>query len=306
MTRVLAECIREYRIDCLRIDFNINPLPSWQSGDKAQPDCVGMTEMRYVEGLYRMWDELRAEFPRLFIDNCASGGCRLDLETCARAIPLWRTDFSIVPCNTHNELVYRRSSSTSDADIRELDDALLDSLNRTAMLNQAMKADLNRYLPFSLAGTVGTAPYYIRSGFNYGIHLADDILAVPDYPAEQLRYAIAEANRIRKYCFGDFYPLTKVDTDPANWCAIQYHRPQEDDGMVMLFRRHEAPERTSLTLQGIDPEAEYQVRRACDYQPAEAAVLKGADLLCYEASIQEQPGSLLVEYAKASRNGPTS
>jgi alpha-galactosidase len=43
-----------------------------------------MGEIRYVEGLYRMWDDLRKTHPRLFMDNCASGGRRIDLETCSR------------------------------------------------------------------------------------------------------------------------------------------------------------------------------------------------------------------------------
>jgi hypothetical protein len=41
-----------------------------------------------------MWDDLLQAYPHLFIDNCASGG-RIDLETSARSIPLWRTDATI-------------------------------------------------------------------------------------------------------------------------------------------------------------------------------------------------------------------
>jgi hypothetical protein len=39
-----------------------------------------------------MWDELRQRHPKLTIDNCASGGRRIDLETCSRSYPLWRSD----------------------------------------------------------------------------------------------------------------------------------------------------------------------------------------------------------------------
>ena len=52
---------------------------------------MGMAEIRYVEGHYRMWDEIRAAYPQLAIDNCASGGRRIDLETASRSVPLWRT-----------------------------------------------------------------------------------------------------------------------------------------------------------------------------------------------------------------------
>ena len=56
-----------------------------------------MTEIRYVEGHYAMWDELIARHPGLWIDNCASGGRRIDLETVMRSVPLWRSDTSCGP-----------------------------------------------------------------------------------------------------------------------------------------------------------------------------------------------------------------
>ena len=57
----------------------------------------GLAEIRYIEGLYTMWDDIRKAFPRLFIDDCASGGRRIDLETSSRSISLWRTDGTIEP-----------------------------------------------------------------------------------------------------------------------------------------------------------------------------------------------------------------
>ena len=53
-----------------------------------------MTEIEYVMGLYRMWDEIMERFPYIFIDNCASGGRRIDLETNMRSIPMWRSDYN--------------------------------------------------------------------------------------------------------------------------------------------------------------------------------------------------------------------
>ena len=44
-------------IDVYRNDFNIDPLEFWRAADS--PDRQGITEIRYVEGHYAMWDELR-------------------------------------------------------------------------------------------------------------------------------------------------------------------------------------------------------------------------------------------------------
>ena len=50
------------------------------------PDRVGVTEMQDIDGLYTFWDELRRAHPGLQIDNCASGGRRLDVETMSRSV----------------------------------------------------------------------------------------------------------------------------------------------------------------------------------------------------------------------------
>ena len=92
MTDYLNAVIRAYKLSCLRIDYNIDPLPIWQSWTPRTRTAWAWPRLRYVEGLYRMWDDIRKANPNLFIDNCASGGRRIDLETMSRSIPLWRSD----------------------------------------------------------------------------------------------------------------------------------------------------------------------------------------------------------------------
>ena len=95
LTELLSRRITEFGLDIYRNDFNIDPLGFWRSADT--PDRQGMTEIRYVEGQYALWDALIAEHPGLWIDNCASGGRRIDLETCMRSVPLWRSDTGCSP-----------------------------------------------------------------------------------------------------------------------------------------------------------------------------------------------------------------
>ena len=90
LTDLLVQRIGEFGMDWYRNDFNIDPLPFWRQNDPA--DRQGITEIRYVEGHYAMWDEMIARHPGLFIDNCASGGRRIDLETIQRSVTLWRSD----------------------------------------------------------------------------------------------------------------------------------------------------------------------------------------------------------------------
>lgn len=95
MSELISKRLSEYGIDVYREDYNIDPLDFWRKNDA--PDHQGMTEIRFVEGDYAFWDALLARHPGLWIDNCASGGRRIDLETCMRSVPLWRSDTSCSP-----------------------------------------------------------------------------------------------------------------------------------------------------------------------------------------------------------------
>jgi len=278
MTRYLTTVVTEYGLDCLRIDYNIDPLPFWEHLNKKDPDRVGIGEIRYVEGLYRMWDDILKAHPHLFIDNCASGGRRIDLETCSRSIPLWRSD------------------NTCD---------MVDSKPQTvlgaAIKNQLMSAGLNRYLPFSVVGQMGATPYLFRSGFNGGIAFCQDCRP-SGFPRKQLERAIAEGKRIRKYWFGDFYPLSDITLSESDWCVMQYHRPAEQDGIIVAFRRHRSPYASfDCRPRGIDPSAEYEVVESRTFEPGLAAKTRGDILQRLRMGIDEMPGSTLIEYRRLGK-----
>jgi hypothetical protein len=85
------------------------------------------------------------------------------------------------------------------------------------------------------------------------------------------------------------------------WSVIQYHRSQEQDGMVVLFRRHQSPYASFVcNLREIDPAAIYKVTLSRTYQQPEPVVMKGVDLQNIKVDVGECPGSVVVEYRKVS------
>ena len=92
---LVANSLRENKIGLYRQDFNFTPLSLWLDADKTLwGGRVGIEENHYVTNLYRYLDRLLEVNPGLVIDNCASGGRRLDIEMTRRSIPLWRTDYN--------------------------------------------------------------------------------------------------------------------------------------------------------------------------------------------------------------------
>ncbi len=277
ITDYIGALIDTYGLNWVRIDNAVSYAPLWSKLDAAAgPDRVGMAEIQYVEGLYRWWDDMRAAHPDLAIDNCASGGGRIDLELCARSIPLWRTDATIGPLM--NKDFYQ-----------------------AALQNQVMTAGLSRYVPFNVSGQMGADPYSFRSGFNGGISFCEDTRP-ESYPRDTLRAAIAEGKRIRKYYFGNQYALTEITTSPRDWCVLQYHRPNEGDGMVVGFRRHQSPfTGFACALHEIDADASYDVTISPGYTPNPNTTINGADLQVIELNIPETPGSVLLEYRRQTQ-----
>ena len=200
-----------------------------------------MTEIRYVEGLYRMWDELRAAYPRLAIDNCFGGGRRIDLETSSRSLPLWRTDAT-----------YR---TDPDGKARTGGRPESDDDRRTEPLRTLQHLRPDRRDAVHVPQRVQRRHRFQRR------------LPAGRLPQGPLEKAIAEGKRIRKYYFGDFYPLVPVTAGAGDWCVLQYHLPAEEEGMILAFRRHESPAaEMELSVRSIDPEGEYDVTLARGFE----------------------------------------
>ena len=218
-------------VDCYRQDFNFQPLQFWRSKDTE--GRRGITEIKHINALYRFFDEMLETFPTLIIDNCASGGRRLDLEMMKRSFPLWRSDAQC-PANPTPE---------------------------TTQLNTV---NFSNWLPYTGSGCgrvydtyLCRSSYSAGMGSNFGFSKHD---VFNDDPAklEWLRDRISELLRIRRFFEGDMYMLTPPTYDAVSWCATEWLIPETDEGMIQIFKREFSPYNVaSLELKGIDRDATY-------------------------------------------------
>lgn len=270
VTEMISKVISETGVDIYRQDFNTPSLDFWEALDT--PDRVGMSEIRHIEALYALWDELRERHPGLCIDNCSSGGRRIDLESISRSLPLWRSDFSDAGGPS-----FGMGLSVGD---------------------QSQTAGLSRWLPLHTAAVWKFSPYEARSAMGAGVVLYCDI-RVPEFPEADARLAIAELKRLRPYMLGDFYPLHSLSIAASDWCAYQYHRPESGDGFALFLRRHESPFPTmQVGLHGIESEAKYSAGFARTLDEPQFVTLKGAELLNLNIELSNKPDSLVIEYRK--------
>eukprot|EP01051_Picozoa_sp_SAG22_P000050 SAG22_NODE_1_length_62449_cov_158.689270_50_plen_553_part_00 len=259
--------------------MNLNPLQHWQLADGN--NSAGMTEVKYINGLYNLWDGIRAKFPGLWVDNCASGGRRIDLETMRRSVPLWRSDFG---------------DATTPGGSNEPDNEAF----------QAMSMGLTQFAPIN-SGLIST-----QSGYNEYTWRSQGIAGKVLFPPAKvpwpnitkLKQGIAETQRLREFVIDpdvDYYPLTPIVRDPGIWAAYQFHRAANSSGFVMVFRRRSANlKNMTVHLRGlaaapIAANRQFAVR-ACPTFECEEKAMTRAELSALSVTLDRPQSSILYEY----------
>jgi alpha-galactosidase len=261
----ISKFITDNELTWYRQDFNFTPAPYWAAADA--PDRVGMSEIKSITGLYAFWDALRAQHPGLQIDNCSSGGRRIDLETITRAVPLWRSDAAGEPMGEqfHNEGLMPWVPLSGGAWIPGGDK--LDS-------------------PASI----------FRRRCSYAAGL---VACIGPVVTPEMKPPFAEFREVRPYFYGDYYPLQPQKDDLSVWSAWQLDRPEKGDGLIICLRRPNSIYCSlQVDLRKIDPAAKYEVEVRTTVDRAPVKTISGADFAHFQVTVPDMPGSALVFYHK--------
>ena len=87
---LIDDLLSKHKITFIKWDMNRNVTePGWQ--DKDEPRAIWV---RYVEGLYRVWETLRGAHPDVIWQSCSGGGGRADLGILRFADQVWISDMT--------------------------------------------------------------------------------------------------------------------------------------------------------------------------------------------------------------------
>lgn len=263
LCKYYGDLIEEHGIDYYRQDFNMLPAGYWRDAD--EPGRSGIKEIRHIENLYKFWDYLLDRFPGLLIDNCASGGKRLDWESIGRSAPLWRSDY------------YHYDDPDG---------------------YQCHTYGLNFFLPIHGTGILLPDQYSFRSSLSSALQCNWKVTE-PGVSVLDMQQRIREYRDIREYYYEDYYPLSGTGdlTGSDVWLAYQMHRPSDDSGIVVAFRRQDAPDAEyTVRLGGLTPDASYTLLD-CDTQAE--TVRSGRELTeGLTLRLDNPKSSLLIKYRK--------
>ena len=75
--QTLCRLIHDYNADWIKLDFNLDPGAGCNRVDHGHGSGDGLYE--HYMGYYRTLDRVRRTFPEVVLENCSSGGLRIDL-----------------------------------------------------------------------------------------------------------------------------------------------------------------------------------------------------------------------------------
>jgi hypothetical protein len=94
---------------------------------------------------------------------------------------------------------------------------------------------------------------------------------------------------------GDFYPLFPPGAEDT-WYGYQFHRPDLDAGMVVVFRREKATDSgREIGPHALNPHATYELT---DEDTRQTRQLSGSDLAHFHATIPTAPGAAILFYRR--------
>ena len=226
-TERICKTLRENKVEMYREDNNSDPADLWSYLDELEGENRrGITECKFVAAHYKMWDDIIACTLSYggcgFVDSCAGGGGRNDLESMRRGIPLLRSDFD----------------------------------RTTTAIRLSMTTSFNKWIPF--CGTInkekkgqldatGTLDQYVwRASYLPAINVDSQFVQDPEQDFEVLRTGLKEWKRVNPYLTKDFYVHTRWHTEEetTDFTAYSFYDSEKKEGVLLAFRQEECAEDT--------------------------------------------------------------
>jgi len=245
---MISGIVRELNVKCYRQDFNFDPLAYWRLADEK--NRKGIHEIKHIMGLYRLWDDLLKEFDDLIIDNCASGGRRIDIETLKRSVPLWRSDYQ---CPANHDVAAAQCHTQA--------------LSLWIPYHGTSVGRISDVYRFRSCYTTALGNNFIYSG-------SEDPDKIPEETYSFIRRMNTEYKKVRGIMEHDYYPLNTPSADKDGWGAMEFFDSEKREGIILACRRENSPYSSAEFFPGgMEDNARYELT---DADTGEKTVVSGA------------------------------
>jgi alpha-galactosidase len=241
MADEMIRVVTEYGVDWLKWDYNMGYGLGCDAPDHGHQPTDG--HHAHTLGLYQVLAELRAACPDLMIENCASGGHRVDLGTLRHTHTNWVSDY------THRAASCRQHVQGAGLVLP------LAHLNTWTLEDRDTSGFRSR-----MGGAFGVSSFMGRwTGAE----------------REQFGEAVREYRRLRPYLAGERWLLS--GPWHGDWDVWQLVHPNGEDIAILAFRDGGAIEEIRLQLRLGDADRIYRLERSSGAAEEIAAPALAAD-----------------------------
>ncbi len=245
----LAGLIRDYGCDWIKVDFNLDPGAGCNRTDHGHQAGDGL--YAHVAGYYATLDRLRQDFPEVVLENCSSGGLRIDLGLLRRTHLTYLSDPDWA---VHDLQIFWGASLMLAPEV-----LLHWTYSHWRNLNPPPYQTFNPRAP---GLTRRRWDYYARISMLGAFGLSQKLPDLPDWLAqritEQIRLYQEHVRRFIKEA--DLFRLTDQPRRSGageRWAAFQYSLPDQSDHLLFVFRLPGAEPARAIRLQGLQPDRLY-------------------------------------------------
>lgn len=209
-----------------KLDYNIAPLPYWEAADPT-----GKIQFACCQGLYRVLDVLRERHTEWMIENCASGGRRIDFGTIARSHTQWLSDHTVHPA-----------------------------------ICRAMQLRSQLLLPGNCPNTsvavdkgqrnFENLDYEVLSRATAKLAFDGDIASLSAETTERCRFWVSRYKEYRHLLVQDFFQISPIPQNLDDWDVAAWSSYDRSEGLLAAYRFHGAPT-SRWPLPFVDPKVEY-------------------------------------------------
>lgn len=225
----IVKMMDENDVDMFREDNNSDPGFAWGELDRRDEEKYsiprkGINENKCIWGHYKLWDGIisycASKGKCTFVDSCASGGGRNDIESMRRGIPMMRSDYD----------------------------------RTTSSMRLSQTTTFCKWIPFHGSSTKetenqldvqeneGTSPYVARASYLPHYHYGEAFTHNKNLDFDLLRRNIGEWRSINHLLVKDFYVLTPWHYNECrdSWTVLCYDDPSIGDSVLLGFRMEDA------------------------------------------------------------------
>lgn len=290
--RTLDRLIIEYVCDWIKLDFNLDPCAGCNRTDHGHGAGDGLYE--HYRGYYRVLQRIRETHPHVILENCSSGGLRIDLGLMKQSHNVYLSD----PDWPEHGLQIFWGASTMLAP-----DVCLHWGFCDWQREDVGKVPQQTFNPHDPQLTPKQLDYYIHAGMLGGYGLSQKLPELPLWVKERFARNIRlYKEQIRRFVGnGDVRRLTgqpKRDGRGERWAAFQYTLEREDEHLLFVFRLDRSEGARPIRCVQLDPARLYRLEGLTGQrtQQLTGVQLMEEGLLCEELNEEE---SLLIRILPA-------